>query len=130
MRVYVDTNVYLDYLLARANTTGVPLDLVAFQVFERARSCEFEIILSDHVLEELYHYTAVGESRILLDSLRPKIRLVWASDEDRVRARSLPAHFADALHIALARRAGAAFIVTRNVADFRHLIETKRPEEV
>ncbi len=130
MRIYVDTNVYLDYLLERENKSGQSLDDIAFEVLRRARSCEFEIVLSDHVLNELYRQVDVEQAEMLWGMLKKKIVPVQTEQQDIDLARTLPTHVADALHIVLARKMGAEIVVTRNVADFRDLMETKRPEDI
>ena len=130
MRIYVDANVYLDYLQERKNREGRDLGELAAELFTRAVGCEFEIVLSDHVLDEMYKHASVESARMLWEFLLPKVIMVWQSGEDKEYAKSLPTHFDDALHITLARRTGAKLIVTRNKTHFRELIEAKCPEEI
>ena len=70
----VDTNVYLDYLLERCNRQGNDLSIPAAAIFTRAIACEFELVLSDHVLNELqlHGYRPFGDEpdqRLLPESL-------------------------------------------------------------
>lgn len=130
MRVYVDTNVYLDYLLERRNRVGADLSDVAFGVFAKAASCRFHIVVSDHVLNEIYDVIEPGEIEMLWTMLGKKAVLLRTDAHDLLAARSVPTHFADALHVVLARKGGAEVLITRNVVDFRDLIETKRPEDI
>ena len=70
MKIYVDTNVYLDYLLDRKNRNGKDLSRSAFDVFKRAVACEFYIILSYHLLNELHAHIKESDTRMLLKFLK------------------------------------------------------------
>jgi predicted nucleic acid-binding protein len=120
--IYVDTNVYLDFLLNR--TDGLrPLGDNARVLFERTVSCEFIIVVSDLVLSEAEHQHLRPALEPLLTRLASfgKLRLVETSCADQREARMLPTHYADALHAVLARKSGAAFVVTMNIKDFEAL---------
>lgn len=119
MRIYVDTNIYLDLFLGRKGRY-IDFDEAARVLFVRAKSCEFEIIVSGAVVMECRRVVpASGEQlRSLRSFLDSKAIPVAVTPEDLLRASSFDTHPEDALHIAIAVRMGAEAIVTRNVRDF------------
>lgn len=125
MRLYVDTNVYLDFLLKRGTFSDY-----AGRLFAEAASCKHTILFSNHVASEMTRYVILEDCQGLFAFLKPKLEKIPVLPEDRISAESLPTHFADALHITLAMRAGADCIITRNTSDFRHIFKTKTPEEI
>ena len=121
MKIYVDTNVYLDYLLERRNKLGKDLSRPAFNVFKRAVSCEFYIIFSNHLLNELHGNIKEDDTRMLLNFLKKK--LISVEDEHE--------HKGDEKHAILAINAGAELIVTRNKNHFiQFSIKAVLPEEL
>ena len=129
MRIYVDTNVYLDYFENRRDRLR-PLGEFAFQLFRRALKCEFEIVMSDFVMGELELRQPRERIDMFLEPLRKKgkIRVIHEEPGDIARAHSLSPHWQDALHAVLAGKAEAECIVTRNVRDFEGLFKTVLPE--
>lgn len=130
MKLYVDSNVYLDFLLDRKNKQLKDLSEKAYILFRRSGSCEFKIILSDHVLRELDKHMNLSETTSFFKLLEKKIIKVKMKKSDEEKAKSLKTHYEDALHIVLAKKAKADVIVTRNKVDFKHLFETYLPEEL
>lgn len=135
--VYLDTNIYLDYWEKRTDNLR-PLDEVAFQVLKRTVECEFEIVISDLVLAELEKYLAFDSIRAILNPLEKlkKIRLVKKSKKDLEKVSDLYSkiriHKSDILHAVLAKKAGAVYLVTRNVGHFSKigLIQPILPENL
>lgn len=105
MRLYVDTNIYLDLFLERK---GKYLDFAeqAQRLFTRAKGCEFTILFSSLVVSELSRHVPLAVIRDLHLFLGHKAVAVPMVASD-----------ADALHIAIATRS-ADCIVTRNLKDF------------
>ncbi|MGV8141040.1 MAG: type II toxin-antitoxin system VapC family toxin [Candidatus Woesearchaeota archaeon] len=124
MRIYIDTNVYLDFFLERSKSRH------AERLFRRTLNCHHHIILSDHLSSELTLYIDHSKIKILFEMLKNKIILVKSEKEDEEKARLLPTHYADALHIILARKADAEAIVTNNIKDFSSIFKSKRPEDL
>ncbi len=121
MKVYIDTNVYLDYLLKRKNKTGKDISEPAFEVFRRAIACEFHIIISNHLLNELHAIVTEQDTRMLLQFLQKKIIVVGDEHE----------HKGDEKHAILALNSGANLIVTRNKNDFKNSpVQAVLPEEL
>jgi predicted nucleic acid-binding protein len=123
MRIYVDTNVYLDYFLERIRSKE------ALNLFMDAIRCKYEVVLSEQVLFELDRLVDYKETVMFFQILKPKLINVKADEDDFSEARKINTHFADALHIVLARKAGAELVVTRNLKDFSSF-KAKRPEEL
>lgn len=136
--IYLDTNIYLDYLENREDRLR-PLGEFAFRLFQRTLKCEFKIIFSDLVNKELEKYIEEDKIRNILDDLKESEKLVDVAitSEDREKARMLTkdkkANFNDALHAVLAQKAKASTLITRNIehfADFQDLIDIQYPESI
>jgi predicted nucleic acid-binding protein len=111
MRLYLDTNVIMDFLRDR--------DSAAYRLLVRALRCEHEILLSELTLLELARHHAQADIRsfVMFGEASGKLRLVRVEDADCVKAGRLRTHYADALHYTLAMRHADA-LVTRNSKDF------------
>lgn len=121
MKIYIDINVYLDYLLERKNKYGKDLSRPAFEVFKRAVGCEFYVILSYHLLNELHANTKESDTDMLLKFLKNKLILI--EDEQGYKG--------DEKHAVLAKKAGADLIVTRDKKHFCDFsIQAVLPEEL
>lgn len=121
MKIYIDTNIYLDYLLKRKNKYGKDLSKPAFDVFKRTVSCEFYIILSYHVLNELHANIKERDTTMLLNFLRKKITL----------AKDVHGYKGDEKHAILAANEGADLIITRNKQHFCNFsVKAVLPEEL
>ena len=134
-RIYIDTNVYLDYLEDRVDNIR-PLGEFAFNVFRRTLECKFEIVCSDWVLEELRTDNMLKEKlALLINDLKKanKFEIIKRQSSDKLTARNNAKNWTDYLHVMLALRANAEFIVTRNVKDFeefQNLLQSKLPENI
>jgi predicted nucleic acid-binding protein len=124
MKLYLDTNVYLDFFLERAKSKP------AEKLFIQTVSCKHSIIISDHLLVELTRHLDYQKAALLFHILKPKCIQVTLEEKDKAEAKKLCTHYADALHIILARKAGAELIVTNNIKDFYSLFKSKRPEDL
>jgi predicted nucleic acid-binding protein len=132
VKVYVDTSVILDYLQDRRDHRR-PLGEFAFQLFKRAASCEFKVVVSDWALEELARYASNRPVDGFAGFLGEKLERMPFTYADVSEAKALSRNWRDALHAVLARKAGAAVLVTRNIshfAGFGNLVEPKEPEHV
>ncbi len=109
MKIYVDTNVYLDYLLKRKNKYGKDLSKPAFNIFKRTVSCEFYISVSDHLVQELRGIIDLNDLTMLMTFLKKKI--IKIHDEKQGKG--------DEFHAYSAIKHGADVIVTRNKNHFK-----------
>ena len=134
MKLYIDTNIFLDYLLERKNVNGVDISVPAQKVFYRAIKCEFFIVLSDHTAIELNNNIGLEKLRMLFEFLKKKIVTIHKTKEDIIEAKKLSQdNFADALHVVLAKKANVDYIITRNLKDFEKfasIIKSKSPENI
>ena len=136
--IYLDTNVYLDYLEGRTDKLR-PLGEFAFQLIKRAIECEFKIVVSSFVIEELENNIDMDKVDDLFDTLKKlnKIINLFPIKDDKDKAKELSknrdTHYSDALHAVLANRAGAEFLVTRNIKHFSNLndlVKVVYPESI
>ncbi len=124
--LYIDTNVYIDHFDGR-NDYLRPLGEFAFQLLQKAGQCEFDIAISSFVIEELKHH--VSEQRIFelvggLQKLRKIFSMNHTPDDERVASRLShirKTSFPDTLHVILAKKMNATYVVTRNIKDFEKL---------
>ena len=129
--IYIDTNVYLHYLLRRKDKLR-PIGEFAFELLRRAVKCEFEILISDVVLDELKNNTSKEKINLLLRMLKRKLVPVRKDNDAVLQAQKISkTDFWDALHYVIAKREGAEIIVTRNVQHFAFSdLEVKFPENL
>jgi predicted nucleic acid-binding protein len=133
MLVYVDTNVFLDFLRDRDNEFGGSLGARAERFFRRVREGEFDIVVSDWVKEELSNHLESGEERILFSMLEDSIVEASYSDEDWERAREIDEEEADdILHAVIADNVGADLVTTQNISDYGEVdfIDVKKPRDI
>lgn len=134
IKIYVDTNVYLDYLQNRSNLFGKPLGDDAWRIFARVLSGEFRLVVSSFVLEELYCQIEPAETAMLFEILKKNVVYVIYNIEEKTRAKTLnDDHWQDALHAIIANREKVDYIVTQNFADYvsySTLVKTVRPKEI
>lgn len=134
MLVYIDTNIVLDAVRDRTSVVGRDLGTPAKSLFSRAAACQFDIVVSEWLLEELDGKVDPGTVQQLFQPLRENDKIVKQrySAEDKEEAKAVTGHWHDALHGVLAERAGADVLVTRNLDDFRLFtsLDPKLPEQV
>ena len=136
MKIYCDTNIYLDFFLGRRDYLR-PLGEFAYQIFKRVEEGEFTLIISDHLLYELKN-NLEDENKIteLLQPLNKKGKIIkiTKTKEDVLNAKEISKeHWKDALHAILANKAKAVYLLTRNIKDYagcEHLVEIKFPENI
>lgn len=125
MRLYIDTNVIMDFLLDRRSS--------AHELIKEALKCKHSFIISDLVVEELSFQNMDFDSLFkILDSAR-KLEILKTTSEESRHARLISrTHYNDALHYFLAKRAGVDCLVTSNVKDFSWFtdLDVKRPDDL
>ena len=130
MLLYFDTNVLISALKDEKNVIGRDISTPAIQLIYSVVACRHRIVISTWTKKELSRH--FENATALLQVLKPKTKEISYTEKDVEKAREIsPEHFHDALHGILAHRAGADFIVTRNVKDFacvRHLVRAQLPE--
>jgi predicted nucleic acid-binding protein len=107
MRIYIDTNVYLDLFFNRS------LSIYAEQILNRAILCEFYVVISDIVVYELEKYISTKQIELLKDQLGIKAILVLRSCS---KANGL--HYPDNVHLQTAIDANCDVFITNDHAFF------------
>lgn len=134
MIVYVDTNIYIDFLKDRNSETGRDLGVIAGDFFQQVREGKFTIILSDWVERELYNNVPRNHAKMLISSLEENIITVNETKQDKVRAKELDSDDTDdARHAVLADKADADYLVTQNTTDYKnvmHLVDVRKPTTI
>jgi len=132
MKVYCDTNVFINYF-GKNHNTKLQKDL-AYEFFSRGWNCHFELIISDWLLKELRNHLDEKEIQEILEEYRSKNKLyeVHVKKGDWDKAHEISNHPDDALHAILANRADANYLTTQNIKHFNEkcndLVEVCLPE--
>ena len=110
-RIYIDTNVWLDYCLSRG--TLKPLDEYAKQLFDRSLQCEFVIVYSEITDFEI---KKKADMTAMIGDLRKRKKLIEVSftKKDIMQAEEINIHFPDNLHVHLARKYNCKYIITND----------------
>ena len=120
MRIYVDTNVFIDYLLQRFK----------IKVFTEAVTCKYTIVISQLVIKELKSQKINADELLKWLSFASKIEIIPVCTKN-YELYLTKNEYADALHIASAISANVSYIVTRNVKDFvKSPIVVKNPDDL
>lgn len=126
--IYIDTNIYIDFFDNRSDRLR-PLGEFAYNLLRRTFECEFRIIISGLVLEELDYNTYNEKAKELIKNLEEKNKIidVKTTQEDKKIAREIKkqrkTEFNDTLHAVIAKRLKAEYLVTRNIKHFSKLID-------
>ena len=131
LKVYCDTNVYVDMLRNRSDNLR-PLGTFAHEFFADGWNCRFDLIVSDHLVNELKKQLNEKEYEELFDVFRKRNKFIFVNEKegDWERARKMSSNVPDALHAILAQRAGADMIVTRDddFKEFNCPVKVSLPE--
>ncbi len=120
MKVYVDTNVFIDYLLNRFK----------INLFTEAITCKYTLVVSHLVIKELTYQKVDFDELFKWLSFGSKIEIIPVVT-DNYQKYIVNDECADAIHIACAVSANVECIVTRNVKDFRKSpITVKNPDDL
>jgi len=133
-RVYCDTCVYVDLFEGRKDRFR-DLGEFALSLFRKIREKEYKLIISDWLLYEIKKLNHEENFNDLLKQFEDESLIkVERSNEDERKARQLsPSNFPDAMHVILAKKADAIYLVTRNIQDFAEfckIIEIATPESL
>jgi predicted nucleic acid-binding protein len=131
MLILVDTNVLLDYIMARG-----PFKESAERIMKALISGEVDGRVAAHSIANLFYilrkmYT-IDERRDILGTLCRLIPVVGIDGNmiDEALSNKKFSDFEDCLQMECAKAAGAKFIVTRNLADFQGSdVEAISPED-
>ena len=132
LKVYCDTNIFIDYFDERTDRLR-PLKDFAFEFFSRGWNCAFKLIISDWLLIELKRHLDDRKIDEVLNRFKEKDKLIFIKQEKEEveKAKKISEHWHDPLHAVLAHKAGADYLATRNIKDFagcERLVEIVFPE--
>lgn len=113
MKIYVDTNVFIDFINKNNCKRRAVL---AFEFFMKGWNCSFELIVSDWTRSELKRHVKEEELSLLFNEFkkRDKLHFINHTQEETKKAKSKNEHWQDELHLMLAIKSGADMIVTRD----------------
>ena len=126
--IYVDTNVYLDLFEDRQDKFR-SFGEVSRQLFRRALGCEFNIVVSSVVVDEIKYNGYYKDFLVLFDDLKDKNKIIYTEEtyKDRVYADELKnlrrTPFKDTCHTVIAARMKAEVLITRNLKDFQNFLD-------
>ncbi len=133
LKVYCDTNIFIDYFDERTDRLR-PLKDFAFEFFSNGWNCKFNLIISDWLLKELRNNLKEEQIQEILDRFRKKDKLIFIKEEkgDREKARNISKeNWDDALHAILANKAEVDYLATRNIKHYvgcEELVKIVLPE--
>lgn len=118
MRVFIDTNVFLDLLCRRERFLADSL-----KVFDLAVDGKFELLISDLSIANIKYITrkdfSVDKFYEIISAFRPVFTIVSVGEDAVDKAIALKAQdFEDALHYFSAVHSQADYLLTRNIRDY------------
>ncbi|MFB6159465.1 MAG: type II toxin-antitoxin system VapC family toxin [Candidatus Nanohalobium sp.] len=130
-KLYVDTNVFLDAIEERTSRNGLDFGTRAKNLFSRAQYGDFQIIVSDWTLEELYKKADHEEVKEILSNIGDNLIRCGYTEDQKQRAKEASNHWGDYLHGIIAKEENADCIVTRD-DDLRDLsgLKVKFPSHI
>ena len=131
-KLYIDTNILIYAIDDAKNRFGKNISASSRKLLFQSMTCKHHIIISDWTLKELKIINKLSEASFLLELLKKKTININKTIKDEALAKKQnPNHIQDQLHCILALKAGADYIVTRNIADFKHCtIPVVKPEKL
>ena len=132
MKIYVDTNVFIDFIKEDSSKSKA---ILAYEFFSKGWNCGFELIVSDWTRTEITRYVNEQELSLLLDQFksRNKLHFITHTKEETDEAKGNSKHWQDKLHLMLAKKSGADMIVTRDrdfISYAGQTFDTRLPENV
>lgn len=133
-KIYCDTCVYIDLFEGRHDRFNC-WDEFALSLFNRVREKEYTLVISDWLLEELKKRDHDETfTNFIKEFEKNNLIRVETTAEDRKKARALSSsNYPDALHVVLAKKADAVYLVTRDIhyfSEFRDVIEISLPQSL
>lgn len=130
-RIYVDTNIFLDAIEDRSGRNGRDWGTAAKSLFSKAQYGQFQVIVSDWTLEELYKKADHEEVKKILSNMGDNLIRCEYTEKQKKRAKEASNHWQDYLHRIIAKEENADCIVTRD-NDLRDLsgLKVKLPSHI
>ena len=131
-KIYADTCVYIDLFEGRKDKFR-DLGEFALEVFRKVRDKQYKLVISDWLMEELRKKNHEENFLSLVRTFEKEQIIETEKTKEDVATARKTNNPPDALHVILARKANAVYLVTRNVkdfAEFRDIIEIVLPESL
>ena len=133
-KLYIDTNTIIDAIEGRKNKFGKNIGNPAADLFLQAMSCKYHLIISTWTLEELSGLRKIEQAKMFFTMVKKKtIKVLYSQEEKEQSKQRSNEHEDDALHIIIAEREKADYIVTRNDDHFNQIgtdIPVRKPEKL
>lgn len=133
-KIYIDTDVIIHAVEESKNKFGKNISNPASDLFWQAIYCKYHLIISSLTLQELYGLKKLDSTKMFFELAKKKIIPVKYSPEEKIMGKQKSEeHESDALHILIAEREKADFIVTRNTDHFNQIgtkIPISKPENL
>jgi predicted nucleic acid-binding protein len=133
-KIYIDTGVIIDAAEGRKNRFGKNIGDPAADLFLAAARCKYYLIIYTKMLEELQGLAKLEQAKSFFEIIKKKIigARYTLAEKEQAKNRSNE-HEADALHIIIAEREQADYIITRNTDHFKAIgtgIPIEKPEKL
>jgi len=132
-RIYCDTCVYRDIFENRKRKYDDWAEF-ALNLLHKVREKEYKLVISDWVYEELKKHDFGENFKELIKTFEEEHLIqVEVTSKDKEDAKALSSNYPDALHVVLAKKANAIYLVTRDLKDFsefRDIIEIVLPRSL
>ncbi len=133
--LYIDTNLFINVINNEVSMhSNKNMAEPASRLFFDALSCKHRLLISTWTINELYRIKSYEQFTMTLELCKKKIVIIEHDAFDKESAmKKSPDNWQDALHIILAQKGKADFIVTRNISDFVEIgssIPIKKPEQL
>lgn len=131
--LYIDTNVFINIINDEVSVhSNKSMAEPASKLFFEALSCKYTLLISTWTVQELLKKLNAEKIKSSFELLKKKIVICkYSIDEEILARKRSQTNFPDALHIVIAEKSKADYIITRNVDDFLKIgtkIPIKKPE--
>ena len=131
MRVYLDSNVFISAFKQERGRGVRPLFLEAEEFFERAKTKNATLVLSELFFEEVERHCFISKEETIarLKKTGLKIELAFIQGNIGLKFFLKKTHWSDAVHAAVAVKCKCDAIVTFNIKDFEKIADLVRAIE-
>ena len=138
MLLYLDTNVYVSCVFQEMGKGYRMMEEYGYQFFAWCKLNKISLVISDHFYREVKAVTSLDQKVVLshLSELGLVMVPLFTTSDTRENAgrieRLYRLHYADALHVSLAKEGRCDYIITWNTRDFlktHDIIPAATPKE-
>ena len=132
--LYIDTNIFISAIREEKNKFGNDISTPASKIFFDAMLCKYHLMISQWTATEMRRKMPPENVRMALELIKKKLITLRFDEDDLTMARRRSKdNTPDALHIILAEKANADYIITRDLDDFMKIgtrIPIRKPEHL